>query len=164
MAQDDLFFDAVLMPNRSLGPQGFLILMGAVSAVGLVSGLVFYLAGAWPVVGFLGLEVLLLYLAFRISYRRASIVETLRLTREYLTVERTNHWGDSRTWRFSPAWLQIGVEGAPRRGGLVLRSHGRSLKIGGFLTEEERLELAEALRAAQVRACAPCRPSAASRA
>lgn len=161
MAQDDVFFDAVLMPNRSLGPRGFLILMGAVCAVSFIAGLVFFLVGAWPVVGFLGLDVVLIFVAFKINYRRASIVENLRLTREHLTVERVNHWGERRTWRFSPAWLQIGVEDDSRRGrGLVLRSHGRSLEIGRFLTAEERLDLAGALRAALAQACAPCAPCA----
>ena len=160
MAQDDVFFDAVLMPNRSLGPRGFLILMGAICAVSFIAGLVFFLAGAWPVVGFLGLDVVLIYVAFKINYRRASIVENLRLTREHLTVERVNHWGETRTWRFSPAWLQIGLEDPGRRRGLVLRSHGRSLEIGRFLTAEERLDLAGALRAALARACAPCTPCA----
>jgi len=162
MPQDDLIFDAVLTPNRSLSPRGFIILMCVVGAISFIAGLVFYLAGAWPVVGFLGLDVLLIYVAFRINYRRASIRENLRLTRDHLTVERVNHWGEMKSWSFTPAWLQVFIdEQRPRGGGLVLRSHGRSLAIGRFLTREEQADLADALRQALARAAAPCRPVAA---
>ena len=161
MVQDDVFFDAVLTPNRSLGPRGFVILMSAICGVSFVAGFVFFLVGAWPVVGFLGLDVVLIYAAFRINYRRASMRENLHLTRDNLTVERVNHWGESQTWRFTPAWLQVGVEKpAPRGGGLILRSHGESLAIARFLTWDEQKDLAEALRQALARASAPCRPHA----
>ncbi len=158
--RDRTLFDAELTPHRSLSPRGFVILMSAVCAISFAAGLAFYLAGAWPVVGFLGLDVALIYIAFRINYRRASIQESLRLTRARLTVERVNHWGETKTWHFAPAWLQVAVAG-PRPGrGLVLRSHGRALEIGRFLTLEERQDLAGALRRALARACASCAPCA----
>ena len=78
MPGSDLLFDATLTPNRSLSPRGFAILMVAVCGVGCVAGLAFFLAGAWPVMGFFGLDVALIYLAFRISFRRAAMHESLR--------------------------------------------------------------------------------------
>ncbi len=160
MAQNDLYFDAVLKPNRSLGPRGFVVLMAAICAISFIAGVVFFLAGAWPVVGFLGLDVALIYVAFNINYRRASVQETLRLTRESLLVERINHWGEAKSWRFAPAWLQVVTEGLARPGaGLVLRSHGQRLEIGRFLTADERRDLAGALRAALREATAPCAPA-----
>ena len=39
-------FSAVLTPHRSLGPKGFMVLMGAVCAVSFGTGLLFYLLGA----------------------------------------------------------------------------------------------------------------------
>lgn len=160
---NDLLFDALLTPHRSLGPRGFIILMTGVCAISFVAGLVFYLAGAWPVVGFLGLDVALIYLAFRINYRRATMYETLRLTRAGLTVERVNHWGERATWTFQPAWLQVLMDDPPGHDSqLTLRSHGRSLSIGGFLTAPERAELARELRQAVERARAACRPCAPS--
>ena len=62
-------FRALLTPHRSLGPTGFLVLMAALAGISFVTGLVFYLAGAWPVMGFFGLDVALVYLAFRLNYR-----------------------------------------------------------------------------------------------
>lgn len=142
-------FDALVTPHRSLGPRGFLILMAAVVAVSFGAGLFFFLAGAWPVVGFLGLDVLLIYLAFRANYRAARMYETLRLTGESLEVERVNHWGERQSWRFQPAWLRVDIQDPPESGSpLTLTSHGRRLEIARFLSPEERLELARALRRA----------------
>jgi uncharacterized membrane protein len=146
---EGVLFDAVLTPHRSLSPRGFLILMTALSAVSFAGGLFFYLLGAWPVVGFLGLDVLLVYIAFRVNYRRGRMYETLHLTREALTVRRVDHRGGETRWRFPPTWLQVLLdEPRTRRNWLTLRSHGKSLSIGGFLTAEERRGLAAALQAA----------------
>ncbi len=147
--EDGVLFDAVLTPHRSLSRRGFLVLMIALSAVSFTAGVFFFLVGAWPVVGFLGLDVLLVYIAFRINYRRARMYETLHLTRDALTVRRVDHWGGESHWRFTPAWLQVLLDDPPAHGSpLTLRSHGKSLAIGGFLTAEERRGLADALAAA----------------
>lgn len=159
--RQDLLFDALLLPHRSLSPRGFLLLMIAVGAVSFSAGLLFFLMGAWPVVGFLGLDVALIYLAFRINYRRACLSETVRLTRHDLTVERIGQRGEVSTWQFQPAWLRVQMDDPPRPSSqLVLRSHGRSLPIGRFLTAQERSDLAAALRAALHRARSACRPCA----
>jgi uncharacterized membrane protein len=144
-----LLFDAVLAPHRSLGPRGFLILMSAVCAFAFAAGLGFYLVGAWPVVGFLGLDVLLIYGAFRLNYRHGRMYESLTLTPRALTVARTNYWGETETWRFQPYWLRVSMDDPPRHDSqLSLTSHGKKLVIGAFLTPDERLEVARALRAA----------------
>jgi len=146
---EPLLFDALLTPHRSLPPRGFLLLMLVICAVSFATGLLFFVIGAWPVVGFLGLDVLLIYIAFRINYRRGRMHETLQLTRDDLTVRRVDHWGGVETWRFQPAWLQVQIDDPPRHESqLTLRSHGRALAIGSFLTAEERADLAKALRRA----------------
>ena len=162
----ELLFDARLRPHRSLSPRGFLLLMIAVATVAFLAGLACFLIGAWPVAGFLGLEVALVYLAFKMNYRHGRMYETLRLTRGDLTVARVNHWRARKTWRFQPAWLQVLIDDPPGHDSpLVLRSHGKSLPIGGFLMPEERADLAAALRRAleDARAaawppCAACAP------
>lgn len=146
---EPVVFDAVLTPHRSLPPRGFVILMSAVCAVSFAAGLVFFLVGAWPVVGFLGLDVLLIYLAFRLSYRSGRCYETVSLTRAALTVSRVDARGRGRSWRFQPTWLQVVMDDPPEHHSqLTLRSHGESLSIGAFLAPEERLDLARALRRA----------------
>ena len=152
--EQELFFDVQLSPNRSLSARGFLILMATVCFVSFAAGVGFYLAGAWPVIGFLGIDVLLIYLAFRINYRHARMREVLTLTRNELKVTRFNHWGEGESWSFQPYWLQVLMDDPPQSdSSLTLRSHGRGLVVGKFLNATERLEVAKALRnaLAQVR-------------
>ncbi len=145
-------FDAELRPHRSLSPRGFLLLMTAIGTLSFCAGLGFFLAGAWPVIGFLGLDVLLIYLAFKASYRSGRLVERLQLTPQQLIVGRTWPSGRHRAWNFQPYWLQVDYAKQPQHDSqLVLCSHGQSLVIGSFLTKEERGEVAEALRAALAR-------------
>jgi len=145
----EVLFDAVLYPHRSLDETGFLILMLAIGTVSFIIGMVFMLAGAWPVLGFFGLDVVLIYVAFRLNYRDARSFETLRLTRHLLTLEKVSPSGRRQNWRFQPYWLKIRVENTPRRGAaLALASHGQEVGFAAFLTDGERLSLAEALKAA----------------
>lgn len=142
-------FEALLTPHRSLGPRGFLLVMALLGAISFVGGLVFFLAGAWPVVGFLGLDVLLVWLAFRLNYRHARQYERVSLTRSSLQVERVTHYGERRAWSLEPTWLRVEIEEPPEPDSpLTLSARGRSLSIGSFLSAEERLELARALRRA----------------
>lgn len=141
--------DIVLYPNRSLGKSGFAVLMAAIVLVSGAVGAGFMMVGAWPVTGFLGLDILLLYLAFRWNDRQARRAEFLRLDRDGLSVRRQEPDGRSTSWRFEPYWVRVALEQVghhDRR--LVLRSHGRQVVIGAFLTQDERLELACALEAA----------------
>lgn len=142
-------FDIVLYPNCSLGRIGFAALMAAIVLVSAAVGVGFMLVGAWPVTGFLGLDVLLLYLAFRWNYRQARRAEFVRLDRDGLTVRRLEPDGRSQGWRFEPYWVRVSIDqrtGHDHR--LVLSSHGQRLEIGAFLTMAERLELARALNEA----------------
>jgi len=144
---DRLFFERVLSPYRSLPPRGFHILMLTLGLISLAVGIGFVAIGAWPVSGFFGLDVALVYVAFRLSYRSARRRETSRLADEAFTVEQVNVRGARRMWRFQPFWLRVILEegrGASNR--LVIASHGRSLTIGEFMTPDARAELAETIR------------------
>jgi uncharacterized membrane protein len=142
-----VFLDAVLAPHRSLPPRGFNILMLLVGAVSFVYGLFFLLMGAWPVFGFLGLDVLLVWLAFRASYRSARQREHVRLVEDSLTVERTDVRGGKRRWGFQPYWLRVVFEEddeATNR--LLITSHGRTLALATFLGPEQRRAFAARLQ------------------
>ena len=146
---EPLFFDAVLYPHRSLAPRGFAILMILVAAVSFAAGLAFTLMGAWPVMGFFGLDVLLIYIAFRMSYRSGRLTETLQMSESELLIRRILPSGKVQSWSFQPYWTRVEMDDPPRhRSQLTLRSHGRRLAIGAFLTPEERVEVADALREA----------------
>ena len=143
-------FRAVLTPFRSLGPQGFLILMMAIGAVSFSTGIVFLMMGAWPVLVFCGLDVALIYLAFKLNYRAARMHETVHLTEAALSVKRTHPCGKEESWTFHPYWVRLSVEENEHteRTQLSLRSHGRELVIGHFLSDEEKVDFAGALREA----------------
>ena len=140
-------FAATITPHRSLGAPGFLVLMLAMSAISFVSGMVFLLIGAWPVFGFLGLDVLLLYIAFRANFRAARAYEEVTVTPSELTVRKVSHRGGVREWTLNPLWVRLDrvvhEEFGIQR--LFLVSHGRRLSIAGFLSPGEKASFAHAL-------------------
>ena len=139
-------FRAVLTPYRSLGPAGFLVLMAALGGVSFVAGLVFYLAGAWPVMGFLGLDVALVYCAFKLNYRSGRLYETLELTPARLTWTRVHPSGRREQFDCNPYWARVKLQEWPDgRTNLRIASDGRELIFGRFLTDGERRDLATAL-------------------
>lgn len=139
-------FSAMLTPNRSLSPKGFIIFMICISIVCFTTGLVFTLAGAWPVMGFMGLDVLLIYLAFRKNYNDLKIFETISLTSNELILERVYPSGRSQSFQYNPFWVKVGIKehssGATK---MQLISHGKVLNFGNFLSDDERREFASVL-------------------
>jgi len=147
--RDPSRFSAVLTPHRSLGPKGFMVLMAAVCLVSFGTGLFFYLLGAWPVIGFMGLDVALIYAAFKLNFRALRLYETIDLTQDALTVTRVAPSGQSQSWSFNPYWVSLSVK--PRIGRsseLSIASHGQRLVFASFLTDEEREDFASALSSA----------------
>lgn len=150
---DDLeptIFSAVITPHRSLGRVGFLVLMGIFGAVSFIAGMAFLLDGAWPVFGFFGLDVLLLYWAFRLNYRHADAYEEVKVTSSALTVRKVSHRGRVREWVLNPLWVKLdnvmhedfGIER------LFLVSRGKQLAIANFLSPHEKASFAQELGAA----------------
>ncbi len=137
-------FEVVLYPHRSLGKMGFILLMGGIVLVSGMVGAGFALVGAWPVTGFLGLDVFLLYLAFRWNFRQSQQADIISLDRYGLNIRRILPDGNEQSWRFETTWVQVVEEDRQ----LKLRSHGKELAIGVFLTADERLAFAQALRSA----------------
>ncbi len=143
-------FSAVITPHRSLSSTGFLIFMLCIGGASFASGVVFLLLGAWPVFGFLGLDVLLVYWAFRANFRAARAYEEVTVTATELTVRKVNPRGAVQVWTLNPLWVRLdrivheefGVER------LFLVSRGRRLSIAGALSPDEKKDFASALSAA----------------
>ena len=145
-------YDAELAPHCSLPPRGFAALMLLLAGASGGVGVVFVLHGAWPVTPFFGLDLLLVYVAFRISYRRARRRETLRLTDESFVVEHIDPRGERRRWLFQPFWLRVILEEKDEHSNrLLVTSHGRSLVVGSFLGPDERRDVARGLSGALAR-------------
>lgn len=147
---DAPIFSAVLKPHRSLSPTGFALVMLALIVSSFSAGLAFWLMGAWPVVGFFGLDIVLVQLAFRLNYRAARASEEIRLDRQSLTVRQTAPNGRSVETGFNPFWARLEVDRHPEAGvtGLRIASHGKRLAIASFLGPRERESFATAFSAA----------------
>jgi uncharacterized membrane protein len=143
-------FSALLTPHRSLNRTGFLVLMGFLSVVSFAAGLAFLLMGAWPVFGFFGLDMLAIYWAFRINFRRAQACEEISVTPSELRLRRVSHRGHAVEFVLNPLWVRldqkIDAEFGVER--LYLVSKGRRVSIGSFLGPDEKASFAKALLAA----------------
>jgi uncharacterized membrane protein len=143
-------FSARVTPHRSLNRTGFLVLMTFIGAVSFIAGIAFWMMGAWPVLGFFGLDVLVIYWAFRINFRSADATEDIVVTPSELRVRRVSHRGRLVEWSFNPLWVQLEQTGDPEFGieHLYLVSRGRRVSVGHFLGPDEKASFAKALLAA----------------
>jgi uncharacterized membrane protein len=143
-------FSALLTPHRSLNRTGFLLLMAFVSVVSFAAGLAFLLMGAWPVFGFFSLDVLAIYWAFRVNFRRAKASEEISVTASELRVRRVSHRGQVVEFVLNPLWVQLDQKIHAEFGieKLYLLSKGRRFSIASFLGPDEKASFAKALLAA----------------
>jgi uncharacterized membrane protein len=147
------FLDVVLYPHRSLTPRGFMILMLAVAGSSFATGMMFATMGAWPILGFFGLDVLLFYIAFRLNFRSARLCEVVRVTRQQLTIRRIQPNGRQKVWSFEPAWARVELHRPEEHNCRLEVASGRtSVSLGEFLAPEERVAFAETLRTALLQA------------
>ena len=144
---DTTCFSKELRPRRSSSPQTVRCLLIVSIVLVVLIGLIFIYIGAWPVFGFLGLELLTLNALVRHHYKQGFIVEHIVITENNLSVVRTAPSGQKYTWTFKRHWLQVNLQNNDFNSShLELRSHGRAILIGSFLTPGERLNLATWLR------------------
>ena len=140
-------FSALLTPHRSLNRTGFLAVMLSVGAISFVTGIVVLMMGAWPVFGFLGLDVLVIWWAFKVNFRAARAREEIVITPSELRVRRVSHRGHVTEWVFNPLWVRLDQEAHEEFGieRLYLVSRGRRLAVGSFLGPDEKASFAKAL-------------------
>jgi uncharacterized membrane protein len=143
-----LFMDAVLRPHRSLSLQAFKIMLIAVIVVNVAVGVVFVSRGAFPVAGFMGLDVLALWLAFRWNYRAAQAAEYVRVAPGQVHVAAVDKNGAATHWVINPVWARVARDGP----GVLIRDGAGQLRLGAFLSPEECETFAAALDAALWRA------------
>jgi uncharacterized membrane protein len=143
-------FSALLTPHRSLNRTGFLLVMAFVSFISFAAGFAFLLMGAWPVLGFFGLDVLAVYWAFRINFRRARATEEISVTPSELRVRRISHRGQVVEFVLNPLWVRLDQKTHAEFGieKLYLVSKGRHVAIASFLGPEEKASFAKALTVA----------------
>lgn len=144
-------WQATLTPHRSLSREGFLAIMVLVVLVNLVVGGLFMAVGAWPVAGFAGLDVLIIWWAFRANFADARRMERISITEHELILDRLRHDQPGEQHRFVRRWVRVELEEDREReliGRLLLVSGPTRMPIGEFLAPEERKTLASALKSA----------------
>ena len=99
--REPILFNAVLTPNRSLRPRAARRFLAVFCVVSAIIGAIFLAYGWWPVAGYFGLDVLLLWWAFRASYVSGRLTERLCLTDTSLTVARVHPNATRWNGRFS---------------------------------------------------------------
>jgi uncharacterized membrane protein len=140
-------FAVRLHPHRSLTKRNFHILIMVFSGMSFFATLPFVIIGAWPVAGFMGLDVALLYLAFRANFRAARAYEDVRVTPIELRLAKVSPKGVKAEWHFHPSWVRLHREEHEEFGvqKLALVSRGQSVEVGNFLGPEEKARFASGL-------------------
>ena len=139
-------FAATLTPHRSLTPTGKKIVIGLVAALALVPGIVFYVAGAWPVVGFMGLDILAIWAALTISMRGGRAYEVVTLWPTSLELKKVDAKGAEEVLSFVPKSVKFVIDRDynERVTALWLKSDGKKVPLGSFLSPDEKLSLSKA--------------------
>ena len=141
-------FAAVIRPHRSLAPNGFAVLMTVCCLATVFASSVFVAFGLWPVAGFFGLDLVALYIAFRVNFRDGRSFEEIVLTRIEFLCRRVTHRGERREWRFNPLWMRLQREQQDDEFGLMrlaVTSRGERVVIARDLSPPEREDLADEL-------------------
>jgi uncharacterized membrane protein len=140
-------FDATLSPHRSLSLANFHVLLCIFLTISIIVSLPFVLLGAWPIAGFMGVDALILYIAFRANYRASRAYETVSVSALALNVAKVSAAGHKREWRFHPWWTRLRREEDEEFGlrKLALESRSQSIEIASFLGPDEKQDFARFL-------------------
>ena len=146
---DKIFLDVTLLPYRSLSKRGFRNLMFTVSFIFFSIGVYFWYLGAWPVFGFLGLDVFLLYYAFKINYKSGEIFEKIKIIKENLLITRNYPSGKKQTWNLEPYWTRVEILNPARhQHNLVIKSKNKVVLLGSFLNYDDKKKLLNQIESA----------------
>ena len=141
-------WEAVIIPHRSLGPRGLRWVMGLLCGLSALISAGLYWAGAWPIIGFNGLEIGLAVWLLRTNARRAGTTEMLLLSSDGLRIVRTTPAGRRTERVLKPGWLRCTVEQRAGVSVLWLVDRGFRMEVGAELAEAEKRDLASALERA----------------
>lgn len=157
---DVIYFDALLTPNRSLSPRGFAVLMTVVGVAGFACGVAFLSMGAFPVVGFFGLDALAVYIAFRWSFRRQREQTRVTITARTMQLRHRAADGSEKSVDLPSAFTRVELDDPMNPTSWLRIEHGRTAYIiGRFLTCPERVSLSIAIRSALRKARAERHPA-----
>ena len=154
IAMQEPFFKALLTPHRSLGRSGFGLIMGALVFGWIVTGAICLSLGAWPVFGFFGLDVIGVYVAFKLNYRAARAREEVAVSRTSVDIRKVAPSGRAQEHHFNPFWSRLLVNRHPDIGvtRMILESRGARVPVGTFLNPDDRESFSAAFSQALAKA------------
>jgi uncharacterized membrane protein len=144
MTQSPLFA-VLLTPHRSLSPQGIRWVIAFTAVMASIPGLAFFAMGAWPVVGLLGLDIVLLTWALTASFADKDVFEEITLWPDALDIRRVNRKGRETSLSFNPFLVRFSaVRDADERViALKIETRDGEVEIGKFLTPDDKANFAE---------------------
>lgn len=153
MTQSPLFA-ALLTPHRSLSPNGIRWVVAFTAVMASIPGVTFFAMGAWPVVGLLGLDVILLTWALTASFTDADAFEEITLWPDALDIRHVNKKGRETAMSFNPFMVRFSVvrDNDNRVTALKLVTRETEVEIGRFLTPDDKASFAEVFAPALSRA------------
>lgn len=138
--------EIIIRPNGSLSWRCCKGAFAVIAAFATGITLYFVSKGAWLVLPFMGLEMLVLGVALYLSARWSQHREQITVSGDEVVVRQGVN--RPREHRLQRHWARVVVQGSghpwyPSR--LLLRAHGRHVEIGARLVESERERLAKTL-------------------
>lgn len=147
-------FAATLTPNRSLTRKGFRVVIALVVVMASVPAIVFSSLGAWPILGFLGLDVALVWWALAAARREGKREERITLWPDQLELTQVDAAGKETLTRFNPYFVKLVVDRDfnERTIAMHLRTRESDVVIGNFLSQDDKSSFAKAFGTALKRA------------
>ncbi|WP_300377976.1 DUF2244 domain-containing protein [Henriciella sp.] len=148
-----VYFDATLTPNTALSPRAFLIIMGLVGAMSFLGGIMFLSMGAFPVIGWFGLDALAIWYAFRKNFKDLREETTVRITADSIRLRHSRPGHEASEVELPTTFTRLSMAHPERRPSELRLAHGQTAYvIGRFLSPRERKSLYDAMENAIRRA------------
>ena len=136
-------FEILLKPNSSLTGAARVLFLGSIFFICSVIGIGFFLVGGTMILPFAGLEIILVYLAFRLSFNWSNQKQIIILSKEHVEV-RVDGLKEFFTWKEFRSFATFNVtKDDSRDEDLSFRSKGKEIYIGDFLNQEDKQRLKE---------------------
>ena len=142
MNKNKNLYSITLKPYRSLNKIGFITMMVVLCGFSFITGIIFMKKGAWPVFGFFGLDILLVYIFFRLSYKSGKEFEVINLTKKKLIIKKYKEKKIIKTYILDANWVKIQIQNPLEHSSkLQISSKNKSIIIGSFLRLDEKIEV-----------------------
>lgn len=146
---EPILFREILQQHQALSDRGWAVVFGALGIFFTGFGLAMFVNGAWPVIGFLGIEVGALYLGYRVMTGRAKRQEELILTPSTLSLHLRDPKGRLQRQSFPTEDCAVFINTPTTWDDpVVLRAGNRRIPFGGDLNPDQRRDLATRLLSA----------------